>query len=287
VALEALGTLDGGGTIGMRLTQGAGAKHTLLAEAKDAGQAFRLVGLYQNVDSGSASIKVNLDAEGAVEKSGILWARNFAILGDPVVKQVLTKGESENASVGPQERSRLDFDHLRVQFSLGHGQLVLHEAYLNGPVLGATLRGVIDYPRQEVHLGGTYVPLYGINSMFGALPLLGPILVGRSGEGLLGITFGVEGALAKPDVIVNPVSVVAPGIFRQIFELGPEDPHILPQAQSRDRAPLPQSSSSMPSGAGSPLSDSSSPFVLGGDEADTVSGKPLVASDPPYPHISH
>jgi hypothetical protein len=62
------------------------------------------------------------------------------------------------------------------------------------------------------------VPLYGLNSALGAIPILGRVLVGRQGEGVVGITFAVKGKLDEPSVLVNPMSVMTPGIFRQIFE---------------------------------------------------------------------
>ena len=37
-------------------------------------------------------------------------------------------------------------------------------------------------------------------------------------EGLIGVTFKVEGPIAQPEVAFNPLSAVAPGIFRKIFE---------------------------------------------------------------------
>jgi len=80
------------------------------------------------------------------------------------------------------------------------------------------MRGKVNFKTQTVNLGGTYVPLYGLNSALGAIPILGGIFVGREGEGVVGITFAVQGKLEDPNVLVNPMSVVAPGIFRQIFE---------------------------------------------------------------------
>ena len=44
------------------------------------------------------------------------------------------------------------------------------------------------------------------------------MLGGRQGEGLVGITFAIKGKLDDPSVLVNPMSVMTPGIFRQIFE---------------------------------------------------------------------
>ena len=89
---------------------------------------------------------------------------------------------------------------------------------MNGPMLGATMRGTVDFKGQMVELGGTYVPLYGLNSALGAIPILGRVLVGRQGEGVVGITFAIKGKLDDPSVLVNPMSVMTPGIFRQIFE---------------------------------------------------------------------
>ena len=230
--LEALADFDGGGgSVGVKLRAETGKPRILQAEADDAGRAFKLIGLYQSLEGGTASIQVNLDAEGAAETSGTLWARQFVLLGDPVVKEVLSgvKPAPGTESSGQGERQRFDFERMRVAFSVGAGQLVLHDALINGPIIGATLRGRIDYGAQRVQIGGTYIPLFGLNSVFGALPILGPLLGGRNGEGLFGITFLVEGPLAGPEVIVNPVSAVAPGVFRQIFEMGPGNPSIQPR----------------------------------------------------------
>lgn len=222
-ALRANGALDGGQRVTANLDHQPGQPRYLLADTGDAGRAFSLIGLYQGLVGGYAQLKVGLDGDGASQKPGTLLAKHFVLLGDQLVNEVLSDAtKPAGGKAGALQRESFDFDRLQVQFSVGEGQLVLHDMFIHGPVLGATMRGRIDYGRQTLQLGGTYIPLYGLNSMFGALPLFGPLLVGRSGEGLLGITFAVEGPLAKPEVIVNPVSVVAPGIFRQIFEIGPE-----------------------------------------------------------------
>jgi hypothetical protein len=115
-------------------------------------------------------------------------------------------------------RERIHFNQLRAPFSVGGGKFRVKDAYMNGPILGATLRGTVDFSAQMVDLGGTYVPLYGLNSALGSIPILGRVLVGRQGEGVVGITFAIKGKLDGPQVFVNPMSVMTPGIFRQIFE---------------------------------------------------------------------
>jgi hypothetical protein len=224
VALDAKGQLSGQTPIAVKLETSNGAR-VLRAESRDAGAAFRLVGFYPSVDGGDAQLQVNLDANEAGTKSGTLWARNFAVLGDSVVRDVLSDPNSA-AAFGEQhkqqqaERVRISFNQLRAPFSVGNGKFRLNDAYMNGPQLGATMRGTVDFKSKTVDLGGTYVPLYGLNSALGAIPIFGKVFVGRQGEGLVGITFAVQGKLDDPAVLVNPMSVMTPGIFRQIFEFG-------------------------------------------------------------------
>ncbi len=104
---------------------------------------------------------------------------------------------------------------------------------MNGPQLGATLRGTVNFKSRPVDLGGTYVPLYGLNSALGAVPVLGRVFVGRQGEGVVGITFAIKGKLDDPTVLVNPMSVMTPGIFRQIFDFNGGLPPVTVPAKPR------------------------------------------------------
>jgi hypothetical protein len=221
VALNATGKLNGQMPLAVKLEEASGVR-IIRAESRDAGAAFRLIGFYPKVEGGEASLEVNLDTSEPGMKTGTLRARDFSVLGDSVVSDVLTDPQSMAALGGERKKevrqSRIAFNQLRAPFSVGKGQFLLNDAYVNGPQLGATMRGRVDFKSQTVNLGGTYVPLYGLNSALGAIPILGGIFVGRQGEGVVGITFAIQGKLDDPNVLVNPMSVVAPGIFRQIFE---------------------------------------------------------------------
>lgn len=226
--LEAEGSLNGRSAIAVKLQTGEGQPRVVLAESKDAGAAFRLVGFYPRMEGGEASLRVNLDGQGGASKTGVLWAKSFNILGDQVIDRVVSAADKRSSGSNAAARSsraeqgvrrrKIFFNQLRVPFSVGGGQFNLHDSYINGPQLGATMRGNVDFKTQQINLGGTFVPAYGLNSVFGSIPIIGDILVGRRGEGVFGITFAVQGPTANPAVRVNPMSVVAPGIFRQIFE---------------------------------------------------------------------
>ena len=84
-----------------------------------------------------------------------------------------------------------------------------------------------------MNLGGTYVPLQGLTSGLCEIPIFGPIVVGPGCDGLAGITFAIQGPMENPDVVVNPFAMLAPGIFREIFQM--TNPY--PKVQRRDETP--------------------------------------------------
>jgi len=237
--LDLRGTLDGGKPLSARLRQEPGKPRLFVADTSDAGQALKLIGFYPNMIDGVAELELNLDGKGVAEKTGVLTIRNFRVLGDPIVSEVLQTPDGGRPAIDGGGRAQakrvvreqFEFERLRAPFSMGNGQLVLDNAHVTGPLVGATVRGKIDYKSQRVQLGGTYVPLSELNRSFAPIPLLGPLLTGPRGEGVLGITFAIEGPMAEPQVIVNPLSFVMPGIFREIFQMAPENPRITPREE--------------------------------------------------------
>ncbi len=81
---------------------------------------------------------------------------------------------------------------MRVEFTRAQGRLTLRDGVVRGPLLGGTIDGVVDYGRDEVHLRGTLVPLYGPNNLLGQIPVVG-LFLGGDKEGLFGVTYEVVG----------------------------------------------------------------------------------------------
>ncbi len=107
---------------------------------------------------------------------------------------------------------------MRVEFTRTLGRFSIREAIVSGPTIGATVDGYVDYLKDDVHMRGTFIPLYGLNNMFGQIPLFGIFLGGGSKEGLVGVTFEVVGPTSGPVLHVNPISAVAPGLLRKFFD---------------------------------------------------------------------
>jgi hypothetical protein len=168
-------------------------------------------------------------------------------------------------------RQQFDFEIMRVPFSVGHGQFVMHNAVINGPFEGASLRGKVDFRAQVIDVGGTYVGGTGIMQVIASIPVLGPILTGPRGEGVFGITFAIKGTMANPQVVVNPLALLTPGIFREIFQMTDEDPRVVPRERptpKRDGARASSAPASGPPG-GALLAPGVQPEVGGSWSAET------------------
>ncbi|HPG89565.1 MAG TPA: AsmA-like C-terminal region-containing protein, partial [Hyphomicrobium sp.] len=227
---------------------------------------------------GRLRLEINLDGKGAAEKTGVLWVDQFKVLGDPIVSEVVGSADDSRPAIGGNRkvtREVFEFDRMRAPFSVGYGQFVLEESYLKGPLVGANLRGKVDFKTRRVNLGGTYIPLQGLNSALGGIPLLGQIISGAHGEGIFGITFAVQGPLAEPQVLVNPLSLVAPGIFREVFQMTGQNPSVqvredrTPAKPVKDRVRASSDAGSEPTSAPAPRKSSPAAIVDGWSSTTT------------------
>jgi hypothetical protein len=69
-----------------------------------------------------------------------------------------------------------------------------------------------------LELHGAVAPAYQVNSFLGRAPVIGDLLIGREGEGVVALSYDVTGRSDNPSVSVNPLSALAPGMLRRLFE---------------------------------------------------------------------
>ena len=103
-----------------------------------------------------------------------------------------------------------------MPFSSKNNVITVSDALAAGAV-GASADGYIDRPHNQVALKGTLVPAYGINSLISNIPLLGDVLASKKGEGIFGVTYSATGNADQPNISVDPLSALTPGILRRIF----------------------------------------------------------------------
>jgi Protein of unknown function len=192
--------------------RGSNGRQVVFIESSDAGAFFRFTDMYSKIAGGEMWVALDPQSADLAPQEGILNIRDFVVRGEGALERVAAAPEQAGgASYGVQ------FSRLRVEFTRSLGRFTIRDGLLKGPTIGGTIEGYLDYHRDEVRMRGTFVPLYGLNNMFGQLPIVGPFL-GGSNEGLLGVTYEVVGPPSTPVLRVNPISAVAPGLLRKFFE---------------------------------------------------------------------
>jgi hypothetical protein len=180
-------------------------------ETSDAGAFFRFTDTYAKMVGGQLALAMDPPTVEPSGKEGRILVRDFSIKGEAALDRVAAGGP-----IGVQ--NGISFSGLRADFTRQNGQLTIREGVVKGPTIGATIEGSIDYPGNQVRMSGTFVPMYGLNNMFGQIPIVGLFLGGGSNEGLIGVTYEVVGSPGQPVLRVNPISAMAPGVLRKIFE---------------------------------------------------------------------
>ena len=194
----------------------------LLFETEDAGALFRFTDLYPRMFGGQMSVSMDPPTQEQRPQVGALSIRNFVVRGEPTLDRVV-------AGSPGQSQGSVQFSEMRADFTRFAGKLSIRDGVVRGPVVGATVEGQIDTIRNDSHLRGTFVPFYGLNNMFGQIPVVGMILGGGSNEGLLGITYEATGPPSAPRILVNPVSAITPGLLRKFVPSpGAFDPNFVP-----------------------------------------------------------
>jgi hypothetical protein len=62
------------------------------------------------------------------------------------------------------------------------------------------------------------IPAQGLNGFLDDVPLFDQLFTGGKGGGIFGVTFAMGGTISAPTTQVNPLSVFAPGILREMFK---------------------------------------------------------------------
>ena len=200
----------------------------------DLGTLLRFGGVYSRIEGGAGTLVMTTSNAKKVDYGDFEIGR-FALVNESTAAQVLDKHQQSQSLA---RENRLNFNSGRVQFIRRSDRIEITDGLVKGDAVGGTVHGFIYTDPRQYDLVGTYVPLFGLNSVFQKLPLFGPLLGGREGEGLIGVTFAVRGPLDKPNFQVNPASMLVPGAFRGLFEyrakgLPGDAPEVRPQATTQ------------------------------------------------------
>ncbi len=197
----------------------------LLVQSENGGALLRFVDLYRRAHGGDLVLNLG---PGDTRQSGELLFRNFVVRDEPALRRVVSEqsvqalsgDRGENAAAPPPINvNEVAFIKLRAEFTRSASRLDVSDMVIWGQQVGFTLQGNVDYGRDRVDIGGTFVPGYAFNNAFAQVPLVGALLGGGSQYGgLFAVNFRIAGAASAPTMSINPLSAIAPGILRRFVD---------------------------------------------------------------------
>ncbi|MFZ1470847.1 MAG: hypothetical protein WAT09_17995 [Paracoccaceae bacterium] len=107
----------------------------------------------------------------------------------------------------------LVFESGEVEFVLSPLGVQITRGSAVGASLGISFEGAYSSGSGRLDMQGVISPIYILNG-------IGQIF-SRKGEGLFGFNYRLTGSADKPIVSVNPLSILTPGMFRELFRRAP------------------------------------------------------------------
>lgn len=232
--LDLTGNFAKGGALSLRIAPD-GSGRNLALRTDNAAAMFLYLGV-ENIEGGTMAVDARYqDDRPGKPLAGKLVARNFKAVRTPFLARLLGIG-SFTGLAALLSGEGIQFETAEVPFVQKERVLTIQPSRIQGPQLGITLEGTINRKTDQVNVTGTAVPAFVLNTILGKIPVLGDLFVG---EGIIGVNFAVTGPRDKTDMTVNPLSAIAPGFLRRIFQAGSSADPSAPDAGPRPQLPPP------------------------------------------------
>jgi hypothetical protein len=175
--------------------------------SQDAGQVMQAANLFASAHGGDLDLTL-IPRPAPGEYDGQATIQRFRVKYGSVMADLL----SAISVIGLLDQLAGDgivFEHAEAQFLLTPTTIDIQKSSAIGASMGVSAEGLYHSDTTILDLRGVVSPVYLLNG-------IGAILT-RKGEGLFGFAYRLTGTADKPDVGVNPLSILTPGMFRDLF----------------------------------------------------------------------
>ncbi|KAA0697528.1 hypothetical protein DTW90_19170 [Neorhizobium sp. P12A] len=221
-AADISGVTRSGEAVVSEMSKGGANGGVIHVTSGDAGAVAKFVDLYQHMRGGLLNLK--LQAVGRNDWDGTIDIRHFSIVNEKKLQSIVSTptgkdGRSLNTAVKQNiDTSSQSFQRSSARLIIRDGIVSVEDGIVRGDQLGAAFQGTIKDQKGNIDMTGTFMPAYGLNRLFAEVPIVGFLLGNGNDRGLIGITFKLTGNFDSPNLQINPLSIIAPGVFRQIFQ---------------------------------------------------------------------
>ncbi len=182
-----------------------------------------------SIRGGRGHLALDLSAADGAARPGSIEASGLRIVNAPILAKIFAAGSLSGLN-DLVSGEGIELSNAYAAFTIEDGAVRVSEARASGPAVGLTAQGSFGFGEAgQIDLSGAVAPAYQVNSILGRTPLIGDLFVNRDGEGLLALSYSIGGPAAEPRVTVNPLSALAPGVFRRMFEGGRSEAPVPPK----------------------------------------------------------
>ncbi len=187
----------------------SGTSVRLLSE--DAGATLAAAGLFSSARGGTLDLQLVPRAKSG-QYDGRARLKNIRVRNASVLAELL----NAISVVGILEQLNgegLVFNEAEADFLLTPQAVQITHGSATGASLGVSMAGVYQSGSGQLSMQGVVSPVYLLNG-------IGSVVT-RRGEGVFGFNYSLRGTADNPQVDVNPLSILTPGMFREIFRSAP------------------------------------------------------------------
>ncbi len=203
--------------------RGADTLQRFTINAGDAGSLLAFADLYERMVGGQMSANLGRRADNAY--IGPIKFSDFAIEREKRLEKLISvdiggladRPQNRQRQAGKPSIQYVGIDLASANIEKTGDYLRVADGIVRGGDFGSTFAGYVYDGTDNMNLTGTFMPAFGISRAVSAIPLVGEILSNGRDQGLIGINYRLAGPANQPTISVNPVSLVAPGIFNQVF----------------------------------------------------------------------
>lgn len=179
--------------------------------ANNLGDLFARLNLSDSFTNGKALLNASQDNQGII--SGEIKIKDLDLKEPGFLTQALTILGIIDAFRG----NKLNFSTGSIPFSLTpQYDITFQDSVIYGTSLGITFVG--DIISNQIHLTGSIVPAYAVNSLPGRIPVIGNLFKDTQHGGLVGVNYSLKGTPSNPKIEFHTLSSIAPGILGRLFK---------------------------------------------------------------------
>lgn len=180
-------------------------------QSDDAGAVFSAAKIFPNAQGGAMDLILNpTGTKGSYD--GKLTMGDIRIRKTPTVAGLIN-AISVVGLLDQLNGSGILFNTVEASFQLGPQAVAITQGSAVGNSLGVSLTGLYVFNGARLDLRGVVSPVYFLNA-------IGSLFTNNN-EGLFGFNYSITGTAKEPSVSVNPLSILTPGTFRDIFRSDP------------------------------------------------------------------